>query len=125
VDNGWGKAGAKLGHDNITDHVVVKGASFDEKLPENWDNADLSDVPEDWMPEKGQSMFTVFDGKIYTSATPDFYVKGKKFPTLRLADMYLDSLKPVERWKPEVGEKYLFLSTDGTKNYSIWELAWV
>ena len=22
VDNGWGKAGAKLGHDSITDHVV-------------------------------------------------------------------------------------------------------
>jgi len=113
VDNGFGKVGAKLGHDSITDHVVVKGTPFDEKLPENWDNADLSDVPEDWMPEKGQSMFTVFDGKIYTSADPDMYVKGKKFPTLRLADMYLDSLNPVERWKPEVGEKYWCFSEGG------------
>jgi hypothetical protein len=65
VDNGWGKAGAKLGHDNITDHVVVKGTPFDEKLPENFDMypkvlQDMVVNPvERWKPEYGMKFWAV------------------------------------------------------------------
>jgi hypothetical protein len=70
VDNGWGKAGTKLGHDSITDHVVV---------------------------------FT--DGK--AEVTKEKSELLKQIPFCK---------QPVERWKPEMGEKYWYVTIDGGPN---------
>jgi hypothetical protein len=84
VDNGWGKAGTKLGHDSITDHVVVKGASFDEKLPENFDMypkvlQDMVVNPvERWKPEIAEDYWyvTIDGGPKITTYNNDIVDKG-------------------------------------------------
>lgn len=92
IDNGWGKAGTKLGHDNITGHEV-----------KDWTNATLDDVPVDWMPEDGQKYWVVrgskLDGPYMRNGEWIIGIKSpmRLFPTERLCQMYLDSLKPVEQ----------------------------
>lgn len=111
IDNGYGAVGEKLGHDNINRYEVVRGVPFDEELPPNWDNADLDDVPVDWMPEKGQNYWIQGDGQPFVNVSHHEVLEHKSryghlFPTARLAQMYLDSQKPVERWRPEYGQTY-------------------
>lgn len=80
-------------HDNISGHELTK----------DWSTATLEDVPVDWMPKDGQKYWVVrgskLDGPYMRNGEWIIGIKSpmRLFPTERLCQMYLDSLKPVEQ----------------------------
>jgi len=71
---------------------VKKNPLFE--LPPNWDNADLDDVPADWMPEVFHEYWTICNGEICRAVRIRIQRPAKiRFPTQRLAQMYLESLQ--------------------------------
>ena len=54
-----------------------------------------------------------------SSGQPSFTI-SRLFPTAALAQQYLDSQKPVERWKPEVGATYWVVIGNGVPQSTSW-----
>jgi len=107
-------------HDNIAGHEMVK--------PRDWSQATLDDVPVDWMPEDAVIYWGV-DLELKKVTKPlvfgydaDVNLNTHRlFPTAALAQQYLDSQKPAERWMPEGGQKYWYVTIDCGVTYIIWK----
>lgn len=99
-------------NDNISGHqVIFKNGKAEVPsglltnhpflAPPNWDNADLDDVPVDWMPEKEQKCyfidrFGLIGMRCRYDVSDDVFrqrVGTRLFPTERLAIIYRESLK--------------------------------
>jgi len=100
---------------------VPKPRSEGTKIVFDWSKATLEDLlPVDWTPEIGQRYWYIADkgvlGFTYTIYDNSETLRscGRLFPTAALAQQYLDSQKPVERWKPEVNKWYWKLRETGT-----------
>ena len=96
--------------------------------PRDWSQATLKDVPVDWMPEDAVIYWGV-DLELKKGTKPlvfgydaDVNLNTHRlFPTAALAQQYLSSLvKPVERWKPEVGATYWVVIGNGVPQSTSW-----
>jgi hypothetical protein len=112
---------------------IVKECLSFETVEKDWSTATLDDVPVDWLAIGLKNCYVCKDREVIKLGPKTEWWRddleairneyGRMFPTKRLAEMYLETLRwePKERWKPDYGKRYFVITAFGRVQTRSWE----